>query len=142
MNELDLISLYCIVDDFFQAIGTALLSLEEVKKPKATRKPSLTMSEIVTIIIYIQHSGFRCFKYYYERGDLKKYFPKMPSYSRFVSLMRRSMLWLWVFLQSVMGTCTGISYIDSTPISVCHVGRCHSHKTFRSLAKKGKTSTG
>jgi len=37
---------------------------------------------------------------------------------------------------------TGISFIDSTPIKVCHCRRIHSHKVFEGVAKHGKNSTG
>jgi transposase len=37
---------------------------------------------------------------------------------------------------------TGISFIDSTRIIVCHNKRIHSHKVFNKLAKRGKTSVG
>jgi Transposase DDE domain len=40
------------------------------------------------------------------------------------------------------GRYTGISFIDSTPIKVCHNMRINSNKVFRDLAKRGKTSTG
>jgi hypothetical protein len=48
-----------------------------------------------------------------------------------------------VFLQACcLGRCTGISIIDSTPIKVCHPRRERSHRTFKALAAKGKSSTG
>jgi len=48
-----------------------------------------------------------------------------------------------VFLKMCcLGKCTGISFIDSTSIQVCHVKRERSHKTFKGLATKGKTSIG
>ena len=47
------------------------------------------------------------------------------------------------FLQlCCLGKCTGIFYIDSTPLRVCHIKREYSHKTFKGLATKSKTSTG
>ncbi len=42
----------------------------------------------------------------------------------------------------VMGTCIGISFIDSTALAVCKNSRIHSHKVFAELAQRGKTSTG
>jgi len=41
-----------------------------------------------------------------------------------------------------LGKCTGISFIDSTPIRVCHIKREHSHKVFKGMATKGKSTVG
>lgn len=41
-----------------------------------------------------------------------------------------------------VGKCTGISFIDSTTIDVCHNRRIHSHKVFKDTAERGKSSTG
>ncbi len=40
------------------------------------------------------------------------------------------------------GKCTGISFIDSTTLNVCHNRRIHSHKVFKGIADRGKSSTG
>lgn len=48
-----------------------------------------------------------------------------------------------VFLQlCCLGKCTGVSFIDSTPIRVCHIKREFQHKTFKGLATKGQCSIG
>ena len=56
-----------------------------------------------------------------------------------------------VFLQlCCLGKCTGISFMDSTPIRVCHIKREKSHmviersrnKVFKGLAAKGKSAIG
>ena len=41
-----------------------------------------------------------------------------------------------------MGQCSGISFIDSTPLAVCHNARIHSHRVFDGRAARGKTSVG
>ena len=46
------------------------------------------------------------------------------------------------FLHARLGDCTGISFIDSTPLRVCHNARIGSHKVMDGLAARGKTSTG
>ena len=42
----------------------------------------------------------------------------------------------------LFGKCTGISFIDSTPIRVCHIKREKSGKVFKGLATKGKSAIG
>jgi Transposase DDE domain len=47
-----------------------------------------------------------------------------------------------VFLLSRMGRRTGIYYIDSTALPVCHNRRIDRHTVFTDLAARGKTSIG
>src|SRR5262245_12189559 len=109
------------------------------------RRSTLSASEVMTIVILFQASGFRNFKTYYTqyvcehpRGE----FPNLVSYQRLVELQREVILPLAAFLRFRFGPCTGISFIDSTPIKVCHNLRIKSNQVFRELAKRGKTSTG
>ena len=41
-----------------------------------------------------------------------------------------------------LGTKTGIYYLDSAKIAICHNLRIHSNKVFKGIAKRGKTSKG
>ena len=41
-----------------------------------------------------------------------------------------------------LGKCTGISYIDSTPLRSCHIKREKQHKVFKGIAQKGQCSLG
>lgn len=150
MQDDFLISIFCLVDDFckeFEPGWKGLLLTCSTPKGDTRNKrcPNLSLSEIMSIVIYFHHSKFRTFKDYYNllvRDSLQKYFPQAPSYSRFISLMKRALFPLFVFLQGVLGKCTGISFIDSTLLTVCHVRRISSHHVFRKMAKRGKTSTG
>ena len=45
-------------------------------------------------------------------------------------------------LNACLGTCIGITFIDSTTLAVCKNPRIHYHKTLAGLARRGKTSTG
>lgn len=38
--------------------------------------------------------------------------------------------------------CTGISFIDSTPLRSCHIKREKQHRTFKGMAAKGQCSIG
>ena len=49
---------------------------------------------------------------------------------------------LAVYLSTQYGSCTGISFIDSTALAVCHPARIHQHRVFRADARRGKTSVG
>jgi hypothetical protein len=39
-----------------------------------------------------------------------------------------------------LGDCTGIRFIDSTPLRVCDNRRIHQHKTFKGIAQRGQCS--
>jgi hypothetical protein len=108
---------------------------------------SLSLSEVMTILIYYHYSDYRHFKAYYTKGILGCYksdFPNAPSYNRFVELIPRAFLPLLVFAvyRCSLAKRTGIYFLDSTKLPVCFITRAHSHKVFLGAAAKGKTSTG
>ena len=50
---------------------------------------------------------------------------------------------LAIFLKTCcLGKCTGISFIDSTPLRSCHIKREKQHKVFKGIAQKGQCSLG
>ncbi len=73
---------------------------------------------------------------------MKSEFPNLVSYSRFVRLKGKALVTLIVCLHIQRGQSTGISFIDSTPIKVCHNPRIPRHKVFPGIASRGKTSMG
>ena len=56
--------------------------------------------------------------------------------------MPRTIVVLCCYLESRKGQCTGVSFIDSTPIQVCKPKRMSRNKTFQGFAKKGKSTIG
>lgn len=145
----NIVDIYYMVDEFCKKIETVI---REHKLPadtdKKTRNRSFTMSdsEIITIMIYFHQSHCRDIKFFYV-NHIKNYcredFPQTVSYNRFVELQAKVLLPLVVFLQlCCLGNCTGISFMDSTPIRVCHIKREHSHKVFKGIATKGKSTVG
>jgi hypothetical protein len=54
--------------------------------------------------------------------------------------MREQVVPLLVLAQSCNVPCSGISFIDSTSLSVCHPKRINQHKVFTQSATRGKTS--
>lgn len=144
MSEDLLISLFCKIDDFCQSFESHFHNALLYKRRCPTRLPRMSLSEIMTIVIAFHFSKFRTFKDFYSlsQGILKRYFPKMVSYNRFIELMPRSVFPLFCLLQTELKPCSGISFIDSTILTSCHIRRAFSHKTFKGIAAKGKTSTG
>ena len=142
-----LIELFCDVDDFCLAFVPVwqkqMLSAGEIQRQ---RKRSLGISEIITILIHFHQSHYRNFKAYYTEYvmvRLRREFPGLVSYNRFVEFIPSVLLVLCVYLRtSCLGRCTGISFMDSTALAVCKNPRIHSHKVFARLAQRGKTSTG
>lgn len=141
---MDTVAVFCAIDDFCKEFepGWQKRLLTAVLKQRE-RKSRLCLSEVLTIMVGFHLSGYRTFKDYYLRQVLthqRHYFPKLVSYNRFVELLPGMLVPLCCFLVTRFGQCSGISFIDSTKISVCHNRRIWSHKVFRALAKRGKTS--
>lgn len=140
-----LVDIFCHIDDFCKLLNKHIYNNLVGNETKAGRKPSLSMSEVMTIIIMYQMSGFKNFKMYYlfkVKICMKNDF-KLVSYNRFVELMQSAMIHLAIYFKAFgTGECTGKSIIDSTSIEVCHIKRERSNKTFKGLAAKGKTSVG
>jgi hypothetical protein len=143
---MNLIELFCDVDDFLRIFLKAWNKQLIANGEKARlRQNRLSMSEIVTILIFFHSSHFRDFKHYYLLsvcGELRTYFPGVLSYNRFVALIPMVIVPLCAYLQSRRRTTKGISFIDSTSIIVCHNKRIYGHKVFKNFAKLGKTTKG
>jgi hypothetical protein len=69
-------------------------------------------------------------------------FPGLPSYTRCVELIPLALLPLCAYLETRKGQPTGLQFIDSLPIRVCHNRRISSHQVFAGLAQRGKGSMG
>lgn len=141
---MDILPVFCDIDDFCQFFEPRwkkrLLSTGERQRDRAAR---LCLSEVMTIIVLFHASSYRNFKAYYTEQVMKQYagaFPRLTSYTRFVELMPSALVPLRGYLQTRKGACSGISFIDSTSLKVCHNRRIQSHKVFADCARRGKTS--
>lgn len=143
---MSLVEIFCIVDDFCKEFEPRWQQYQlDNGLRKRKRKSKMTLSEIMTIVIYFHQSNYRTFKSYYLEHVCKYHreeFPSLLSYSRFVHLMGQSIVPLTFFLYTQRGTCTGISFIDSTSIKVCHNRRIQRNKVFRGLASRGRSTMG
>ena len=145
-EEMSLEDLFCAVDDFCRRFlpdwHRQPLQYGERKRRRGCR---LVLSEIMTILIHLHQSHYRDFKAYswlHVCRHLTDAFPRRLSYNRLVALIPTALVPLCVYLQTRKGQATGISFIDATSLVVCHNRRIHSHKVFKKIARRGKTSVG
>jgi len=142
-----LLELFVHVDDFCQTfvpqLERLLLHSGAIQR---RRERSLSISEVMTILIYFHQSHYRNFKAYYCEHvlpHLGSEFPGLVSYTRFVDFIPSALIALCAYFRhNCLGDCSGISFIDSTSLDVCLNQRIASHKVFAGLAARGKTSTG
>lgn len=144
--------IFCICDDFIKEFSKET-EKRAVSAPKSRgcgkRKPSMSDSEIITILVVFHFNSFRNFKHYYlhyVKVHLSSEFPNALSYNRFVELMKRVAVPMLFFIKLILlGKCTGISFVDSTCIPVCHnkrIPRVKNHKVFKDRAEVGKSTMG
>ena len=148
ITESKVIELFCMADDsckFFDAM-TAKYTLKPTRKRKYHRASTMSKAEIMLIMILFHDSGYRCLKHFYLEKvcrHMRHLFPKVVSYNRFVELEKEVVVPLALFIKKVLlGKCTGISFVDSTPLRVCRNQRFLIHKMFKGIAQKGKCSMG
>jgi hypothetical protein len=142
----DIVALFYDLDKF--AVGfEPVLRRHLLSDGRARRhRPSaMHLSEVMTVLVLFHGSGYRTFKHFYVRHvatHLRGEFPRLVSYNRFVERVPDALLGLTAYLRTRLATCTGVSFVDSTPLRVCHNARIHSHRVMAGLAARGRTSTG
>ena len=144
--------IFCIIDEFDKNLDGELkrnlrLPNQDGKgKRYRNRKGRLSKSEVMTILICYHFGTYRNSKEYYLnciRGYFHKEFPHAVSYNRFVELMPRVFCKMMLFMKLyTFGKCTGITFVDSTMIPVCHNARRYFNKVFSGLVKNGKETMG
>ena len=145
--------LFCVTDEFSKNFKKTTASFLIGNKPK--KKPRMSTAEVITIYYLFASpvryrsghlSGFRCFKHFYIfyiQKHMQKEFPNTVSYNRFVELMQSVLLPMTMFAKTCcLGNCTGISFVDSTPIRVCKNKRISRNKVFKDMATTGKSTMG
>jgi hypothetical protein len=141
--------IFVSVDDFCNHFEVKLKKQSlptSIDIKKRNRKTILSDSEVITILIAFHGGQFRNFKHFYCHyvcPYLRDCFPNVVSYNRFIELSHRCAIPFMLFLHyCCRGECTGISFIDSTVLRVCHNKRIKRNKVFKGLAKLGKTTVG
>lgn len=86
-------------------------------------------AEVITILICFHFNSYRNLKHYYLSCV------QTFSYNRFIEVMSRCLVAMTMFLNlALFGKCTGISFVDSTCITVIHNKRFFSMKVFKDIA--------
>ena len=136
--------IFCIVDEFCKeydkVVDNRLLG-------NPSKRPSImSKSEVITITILFQLSGFRTFKHFYifyVQKHMQDDFPATVSYNRFTELVGQNLMAMSLFLKTCcLGDSTGISFVDSTPVRVCKPKRIKRNKVFKGIASTGKSTMG
>lgn len=148
MFEDKITQIFVEVDDFVKDLDHFALKKQVLGDAVArrNRKCKLTLSEMMTIYIGFHISSHTNFKKYYTDFIAVHYlhlFPDLVTYERFNQLQGRLFMpMLLYFKNRCQGECTGISFIDSTPLQVCHIKREKQHKVFKGIAEKSKSTMG
>jgi hypothetical protein len=144
-----LLEIFFFTDEFCKEFSKSLegVQLTSDNSKKTRNKPcKLTDSEVITILIAFHLGGYRNLKDFYlnyVQKVLKSEFPQSVSYNRFVELEQKALLPMVIFLKLMrVGSCTGISFTDSTSIMVCKNKRIFNHKVFAGIAQRGKSTMG
>ncbi len=105
---MELTELFWNVDDFCQEYEQLFASFRILPdgNKKLTRSCSLSLSEVMTIVIYFHLSGYRTFKDYYTKyviNELNGDFPHLVSYNRMVELMPTVFIPCLYYLKIIKG---------------------------------------
>lgn len=142
-----LIKIFCSVDDFLIHLNEHVYHHSDSGFEMPRFEGRMHPSEILTLIIFYQFSGMKCFQYYFTdivQQELTTYFPQQVGYKRFLQLISKAWPLLHLFAQwrCTQTERTDIYFIDSKKLPVCNNRRIHSHQVFSDLAERGRTSTG
>lgn len=139
-----LTTLFCLIDDFCiditSDIQQYMLTSGSVKR---SRQSKISASEVITLLLWFHLTGSRNFKTFYlywVMPFLGSYFPNLPSYSRFIELKAKYVMYFVALIESLKVQSEGIAFIDSTKLAVCHNKRIQQHRVFVDTATRGKTS--
>ncbi len=143
---MDRITIFCEIDDFCRQIEPKFNEQMLADGQRKRIKPSkMSRAEVMTIVVLFHRSGFRDLKRFYTKVVCQYWrsdFRNLLSYNRFVELQRDSLILLGGFMQTRLGKCSGVSFVDASKLAVCSNLRIKQNKVFEGVAQRGKTSTG
>ena len=137
------IALFCCLDDFAKLFEDWERHHLLPSSRQQWRHGKLCLGEMLFIMVLfhiLPYKDFKHFRFYGLRHQYRDCFGELPSYSRFVRLMPRLLLPLYMLLHYFRGEQTGIYFADSTKLAVCHNARISRNRVFRGLAKRGRSA--
>jgi len=144
--KIDSTALFVCLDDFCKLYDKAIKE-QALPSPQSyrSRQGILSLSELMFIEVLYHFSPFKDFKRFYRFGLCVEYrscFKSLPSYQRLVALKKKLFMPMSLLLHSLSGDKTGLYFADSTTLKVCRNKRIGSHKVFKGLAQRGKSTMG
>jgi len=143
MTKMMITKIFCDIDDFIKELNKVQKLIENKTKRKKSR---LDVSEVMTILVLFHNYGSRTFKDFYIKivmKYMKKKFPDLVSYNRFIELIPNALKPLILFLKiKRLRKSEQITFIDSTKIAISNNKRITRNKTFKGIAKRGKSTMG
>ncbi|MDR2658541.1 MAG: hypothetical protein LBC27_00920 [Spirochaetaceae bacterium] len=151
MNEITLVTVYCLVDEFIKAItnhpiGNMVLGYREGRRGAKKR---LGLAELMTLNILRFRLLVHDLKTFHRlvQNAYREYFPALPNYENFLKASNRSFPAVAVFMKYMLfltraGKLQGKYFTDSTAVSVCENPYIGSHRVTRGCASRGKTGKG
>jgi len=139
------LEVFCDVDDFMLGFGPHWKASELAAGKQRQRSGQRWPSEIMTILLHVHQSHDRTFNASdteHVQVHLTSKCPHVVSEKRFVALIPTMMIPMLASVQRRFGTCTGISFIDATSLSVCDPKRIPQHRVCALDARRGKSSMG
>lgn len=146
-----LVSLYVMVDDVIKTLAASQeFRLRLSSANKGGRPPTLTLSEIVALGLFRYALNIKDVKHFHRHisSHYADYFPKLPNYQNFVSLLNRIsgyvlflVLWICHHNKQYLSQ-DDLLIIDTSALKVCEKGRISEHKVCKGLAAIGKTTQG
>lgn len=143
---MELVALFYLTDEFCKAFEPEWQAHQlKTGELSRLRSSTLSLSEVLTILIYFHMSNHRTFKKYYQEYvsvHLRKDFPNLVSYTRFLELTSGAIVPLLAMLISLLGKPGLANFVDSTTLDVCDNRRIWKHRVFKGIAARGKSSMG
>ena len=143
--EAPTIALFCCLDDFAKLFEDRERHHLLPSSRQRWRHGKLSLGEMLFIMVLFHispYKDFKHFRFYGLRHQYRDCFGELPSYSRFVRLMPRLLLPLYMLLHYSRGEQTGIYFADSAKLAVCHNARISRNRVFQGLAKRGRSAMG